>query len=89
MSFINIATNVSLLAVLSVGGILISRKQMSPGSLTRFAMQSAFVALGFSGLSTVYTDFRKSLDAAQRYTNSSVFSIYFRLFKLVRWFFIS
>jgi ABC-type bacteriocin/lantibiotic exporter with double-glycine peptidase domain len=66
MGFINIATNLSLCAVLTVGGILISKKRMTPGSLTRFAIQSGFVALGFSGLSTVYTDFRKSLDAAER-----------------------
>jgi len=66
MGFIGAASNLSLMAVLSVGGILISRKQMTTGSLTRFAIQSAFVALGFSGLSTVYSDFRKSLDAANR-----------------------
>jgi ABC-type bacteriocin/lantibiotic exporter with double-glycine peptidase domain len=71
MSFINLATNVSLMAVLSFGGILIAQKKMTAGNLTRFAMTSGFVGLGFAGLSTVYTDFRKSIDAAERYELSS------------------
>ena len=66
MSFINIATNVSLVAVLSVGGVLLARKELTPGGLSRFALQSAFVGLGFAQLSTAYSDFKKSLDAADR-----------------------
>ena len=66
MSFINMATNLSLAAVLCVGGGLIAKNKMTPGGLTRFAMQSAFVGLGFSGLSTFYSDMTKSLDAAKR-----------------------
>lgn len=36
------------------------------GTLTRFAIQSAFVGLGFSGLSTFYSELLKSVDAAGR-----------------------
>ena len=47
MSFIGLSTNISLMAVLYVGGKLITTGEMTAGSLTRFAMQSAFVGLGF------------------------------------------
>ena len=66
MSFISIATNISLVSVLYAGGGLIKRGQLSAGSLTRFAVQSAFVGLGFAGLATFYTDMTKALDAAGR-----------------------
>jgi ABC-type branched-subunit amino acid transport system ATPase component len=66
MSFINMSTNLSLAAVLFVGGGLIAKNKMTPGGLTKFAMQSVFVGLGFSGLSTFYSDMTKSLDAAKR-----------------------
>jgi len=66
MSFLNVATNASLLAVLFVGGGLIARGKMTAGSLTRFAMTSVFVGLGFSGLSTAHGDMLRSLDAADR-----------------------
>ena len=66
LSFVNIATNMSLVAVLSYGGLLLSRKEMTPGDLTRFAMQSAFVGLGFAGLSSSYSSYSKSIDAASR-----------------------
>lgn len=39
---------------------------MTVGSLTSFALQSAFVGLGFSGLASCYSDVMKALDAAQR-----------------------
>lgn len=39
MGFINLATNMSLAAVLFVGGGLISQGEMTTGSLTRFAIQ--------------------------------------------------
>jgi len=66
MSFLNMSTNLSLAGVLFVGGGLIARNKMTPGGLTRFAIQSAFVGLGFSGLSTFYSDMTTSLDAAKR-----------------------
>lgn len=66
MSFISIATNISLVSVLYVGGGLIKKGQLSAGTLTRFAVQSAFVGLGFAGLATFYTDMTKALDAAGR-----------------------
>lgn len=66
MSFVSVMTNVSLMAVLYVGGGLIAKGKLTAGSLTRFAMTSAFVGLGFSGLSTMHGDVIKSLDAAVR-----------------------
>eukprot|EP01040_Poterioochromonas_malhamensis_P009556 gene9556-10375_t len=66
MSFLNLSTNASLTAVLWVGGSMIAKKEMTVGSLTSFALQSGFVGLGFSGLSTVYSDIVKSLDSAER-----------------------
>ena len=68
MGFLNMSTNVSLLLILFAGGRLINRGDMTAGSLTRFAMQSAFVGLGFSGLAAFYGDLGQSLDAAARYT---------------------
>jgi len=66
MSFISAGMNVGLLAVLFKGGQLIGSGSMSAGDLTQFALQSGFVGLGFSGLSRVWTDLTKSLDAADR-----------------------
>ena len=36
---------------------------LTPGGLTTFAIRAGFVGLGFSGLSTFYSDMTKSLDA--------------------------
>jgi ABC-type multidrug transport system fused ATPase/permease subunit len=66
MSFVNLFTNMSLIAILRTGGGLVSQGQLSVGSLTSFAIQSGFVGLGFSGLSTFYSDFIKGLDATSR-----------------------
>lgn len=66
MSFINLSTNVSLLAVLYTGGYIINQGELTAGGLTQFALQSGSVALGFSGLSTFYSDMIRSLDAAGR-----------------------
>lgn len=66
MSFINFSTNMSLCVVLYVGGKMLRNGRLTPGALTKFALQSAFVGLGFSGLSVFYDDMRKGLDAAKR-----------------------
>ncbi len=66
MSFINLATNCSLVAVLKVGGDLVTYGSLTNGELTRFAIQSGFVGLGFSGLSTFYRDIMSGVDAAGR-----------------------
>ncbi len=65
-SFVGMMTNVSLMAVLFCGGRLLGKGKITAGGLTRFAIQSAFVGLGFSGLSTIYGDMTTSLDAAAR-----------------------
>ena len=66
MSFLNAAVNVSLVGVLFVGGRLIARGKMTAGDLAQFAMRSSFVGLGFSGLSTFYSDCTRAADAAER-----------------------
>ena len=66
MGFLNAATNASLLGVLLVGGNLISKGKMTAGDLTKFALRSVFVGLGFSGLSRFYSDMNTGLDAAAR-----------------------
>ena len=69
-SFINLSTSVSLMAVLYVGGNMIREGVLTSGELTKFALQSAFVGLGFSGLSTFYDDMVKGLDATDRIFNA-------------------
>ena len=66
MSYFGASVNVGLLAVLFKGGSLLAEDQMTSGDLTQFALQSAFVGLGFAGLSRFYSDLCKSLDAAER-----------------------
>ena len=56
----------SLLCVLYYGSVLVSRGHLSVGSLTSFAMYSATVGLGFSGISQVYSETSKALSSAQR-----------------------
>lgn len=66
MSYLNATTNFSLLLVLAAGGRLIASNKLTAGTLSRFAIQSVFVGLGFGALSTAYTDSVRSLDAATR-----------------------
>eukprot|EP01039_Chlorochromonas_danica_P001412 gene1412-1535_t len=66
MSFTNISTNLSLVAVLRMGGQMIAAGQLTLGQLTSFALQTAFVGLGFSGLGSASNEIVKALDAADR-----------------------
>ena len=66
MSFLNAAANTSLLLVLAAGGRLIASSKLTTGTLSRFAVQSVFVGLGFGALSTAYSDAVRSIDAATR-----------------------
>ncbi len=66
MSFTNLMTNASLMGVLWYGGRLLAAGRMTAGSLTRFAIQTAFVGLGWFGLAQFYGDFLRCIDAAQR-----------------------
>eukprot|EP00960_Hanusia_phi_P015730 463302-Hanusia_phi.AAC.8 len=60
----------SLLGVLYYGGTLVEKNVITVGALTSFAMYSATVGLGFSGLSQdccqVYAETLKALSSAQR-----------------------
>jgi ATP-binding cassette subfamily B protein len=66
MSFTNLMTNASMMGILWYGGRLMAAGKMTAGSLTRFAIQTGFVGLGWYGLAQFYGDLRTSLDAAQR-----------------------
>jgi ABC-type bacteriocin/lantibiotic exporter with double-glycine peptidase domain len=66
MSFINLSTNAALVAVLRAGGLLIANREMTTGGLISFAIQASFVGLGFSGLSSLYSDYVNAIDAATR-----------------------
>ena len=64
MSFIGLSTNVSLMAVLNVGGGLIATGELTAGSLTQFAMQvhadyenSNYGVSGISSLWNYFLDF--------------------------------
>lgn len=56
----------SLMGVLFYGGSLVAQGKISVGALTSFAMYSATVGLGFSGLSQVWGETTKALSSAQR-----------------------
>jgi ABC-type multidrug transport system fused ATPase/permease subunit len=64
MAAVSLAGNTSLIAVLFVGGGMLNRGEITAGGLTSFAIQSAFVGLGFAGLATFYNDMSKGLMAA-------------------------
>lgn len=66
MSFTNLMTNASLMGVLWYGGRLLAKGKMTAGSLTRFAIQTAFVGLGWFGLAKSYGEIVTSLEAAGR-----------------------
>ena len=60
MSFINMATNVSMIAVLRVGGDMMSRKEITAGILSRFLIQVLFLLHFILILLIIYA--RSSLD---------------------------
>lgn len=64
LGFVNLATNLSLVVILDVGGCMLQRGEITSGQLTQFAMQSVFVMLGFSGLSSFAGNMRRGLQSA-------------------------
>lgn len=66
MSFINIATNASIIAVLYTGASMVGREEISQGDLASFLMRSGFVGLGFSSMASSFSDLRASLSSAAR-----------------------
>jgi putative ABC transport system ATP-binding protein len=65
LGFINLASNSSLMIVLYVGGGMLQSGEMTAGNLIQFALQSVYVVLGFSGLSTVFGDVKRGLESAE------------------------
>jgi ABC-type multidrug transport system fused ATPase/permease subunit len=66
MSYLNLTTNGCLILVLYVGGSMLGTGEITSGKLTTFALQTGFVGLGYSGLSTAYSELREALMACQR-----------------------
>lgn len=63
---IHFAGNMSLLAVLWYGGILVNSGVLSIGGLASFCMYSIYVGFSFGGLSELYANFAKAIGAAER-----------------------
>lgn len=66
MSYINLTTNAGLILILYYGGMMLGKNEMTSGTLTTFAIQTGFVGLGFSGLSSSYREMNLCLQACQR-----------------------
>jgi ABC-type multidrug transport system fused ATPase/permease subunit len=64
---VNFGSNASLLIILGYGGHLVSSGILSVGDLTAFALCSASVGIGVSGMSYAYTDFNKAVGACESY----------------------
>eukprot|EP01130_Rhizamoeba_saxonica_P006151 TRINITY_DN2441_c0_g2_i1.p1 TRINITY_DN2441_c0_g2~~TRINITY_DN2441_c0_g2_i1.p1 ORF type:complete len:225 (+),score=51.94 TRINITY_DN2441_c0_g2_i1:51-725(+) len=60
------AVNLSLLAVLYSGGMMIIDGTITAGDLTSFLFYSLYVAFAFSGIASFWTDLSKSLGSSQR-----------------------
>jgi len=58
MAGINYITNLFLMGIVGYGGGMVHANKISAATLTAFASQSVFVALGFSGLASIYVSFR-------------------------------
>lgn len=66
MGVLSAAGNASLLAVLYFGSSQVASGLMSMGDLTSFTIYSGLVGLGFSGLSSFYSELSKGLASAER-----------------------
>lgn len=66
MSFSNVCGNVCLGVLLGVGGGMVGRGEISAGDLSKFAMQSAFVGLGFSSLVKVQGSILNAVRSCKR-----------------------
>ena len=62
---INFGANFSLLVMLGHGGHLVSSGILSVGNLTAFALCSASVGTGVSGMSCAWTDYNKAVGASE------------------------
>eukprot|EP00475_Leptophrys_vorax_P012144 TRINITY_DN1856_c0_g1_i2.p1 TRINITY_DN1856_c0_g1~~TRINITY_DN1856_c0_g1_i2.p1 ORF type:complete len:454 (-),score=123.33 TRINITY_DN1856_c0_g1_i2:1779-3140(-) len=58
--------NTSLFVVMYFGGSLVSKRELTIGKLTSFAMYSLLVGLGCASISTCYAELAKSLVSAKR-----------------------
>ena len=66
MSFTNFTGNLCLGVLLAVGGSMVGRGEITAGDLSKFAMQSAFVGLGFSSLVRAQGNILQAVGACKR-----------------------
>jgi ABC-type multidrug transport system fused ATPase/permease subunit len=70
MGGLSFSINCSLFSVLYFGGSLVGKNELTIGSLTSFALYSGFMGLGFSGLSSCFSELKKT-----RESSSALFSL--------------
>jgi len=66
MGGLNIGLNCTLISVLTYGGSLISRGELTTGELTSFALYSSMVGLGAASIAAFLADLAKGLQSAAR-----------------------
>ncbi|RLN93315.1 hypothetical protein BBJ28_00002115 [Nothophytophthora sp. Chile5] len=60
MGGLSLSINCSLFSVLYFGGSLVGSGELTIGTLTSFALYSGFMGLGFSGLSSCFSEIKKT-----------------------------
>jgi ABC-type multidrug transport system fused ATPase/permease subunit len=65
MAGISLSVNTSLFSVLYFGGSLVGSNDLTIGSLASFALYSGFMGLGFSQLSSVFGDLRRTRESSK------------------------
>jgi ABC-type multidrug transport system fused ATPase/permease subunit len=64
MGGLSLAMNCSLFSVLYMGGSFIGSNELTIGSLTSFALYSGFMGLGFSSLSSCFSEMRRTRESS-------------------------
>ncbi|KAJ0406526.1 hypothetical protein ATCC90586_003505 [Pythium insidiosum] len=64
MGGLSLSINCSLFSVLYFGGSLVGSNELTIGSLTSFALYSGFMGLGFSQLSSCFSEIRRARDSS-------------------------
>uniref|UniRef100_M4C346 Uncharacterized protein n=1 Tax=Hyaloperonospora arabidopsidis (strain Emoy2) TaxID=559515 RepID=M4C346_HYAAE len=70
MGGLSLSVNCSLFSVLYFGGSLVGSGELTIGTLTSFALYSGFMGLGFSGLSSCFSEMKKT-----RMSSESLFDL--------------
>ena len=65
-SAVNFGANMSMLAVLGLGGMDVISGALTVGNLTSFLLYSVYVGISFTNLSSVYGDVMKAMGSSER-----------------------